>query len=103
MLTQLGNRYTEDSYGVYSASALAGIGLVRNTAGAGFPLFGRQLFENLGYQWAASLLAFLALLLMPIPFILARYGSKLRKKSPWASRHITQEPQDEEDALSIDG
>lgn len=88
------DRYTEDSYGVYSASALAGLGLVRNTAGAGFPLFGRQMFETLGYQWAASLLAFLALLLIPIPFVLARYGFRLRKKSPWASRHITQETEE---------
>lgn len=42
--------YTEDSYGQFSASALAGIGLVRNIAGAGFPLFGRQLFKNLGFR-----------------------------------------------------
>ncbi|KAK4938867.1 hypothetical protein LTR10_020773 [Elasticomyces elasticus] len=38
--------YIEDSYMVYSASALAGVGLVRNLAGAGFPLFGTQMYEN---------------------------------------------------------
>ena len=85
--------FTEDSYGVYSASALAGLGLIRNTAGAGFPLFGAQMFERLGDQWALSLLGFLALLLVPIPFVLARYGFRLRQKSPWASRHITEEAQ----------
>jgi len=34
--------YTEDSYGQFAASALAGLGVVRNMAGAGFPLFGVQ-------------------------------------------------------------
>ncbi|KAI6081932.1 major facilitator superfamily domain-containing protein [Hypoxylon rubiginosum] len=81
-------QYTEDAYGVFSASALAGIGLVRNIFGAIFPLFGRQLFKNLGYQWGASLLAFLGIVLVPIPFILIRHGPAIRKKSPWASKHM---------------
>ncbi|KAI5925902.1 major facilitator superfamily protein [Camillea tinctor] len=81
-------QYTEDAYGVFSASALAGIGLVRNIFGALFPLFGRRLFSSLGYQWGASLLAFLAVVLVPIPFVLAHQGPTLRRKSPWASQHI---------------
>lgn len=80
--------YTEDSYKHYAGSALAGLGLIRNVAGAGFPLFGNQMFTNLGYQWAGSLLAFLALVLVPIPFILERYGVELRKRSPWAREHM---------------
>lgn len=97
-------QYTEDAYRVsqnggcvvalaniskvYSASALAGIGLIRNIAGATFPLFGRTLFESLGYQWGASLLAFLSIALIPIPFVLARYGPNIRRKSPWARQHM---------------
>ncbi|KAL9056934.1 MAG: hypothetical protein Q9162_002600, partial [Coniocarpon cinnabarinum] len=86
--------YTEDSYGVYSASALAGLGLIRNIAGAGFPLFGTQMYSRLGTQWATSLLAFLAILLVPIPFTLSKLGPDLRRRSPWASRHITQETEE---------
>ena len=82
--------YTEDSYGVYSASALAGLGLVRNVFGATFPLFAVQMYERLGDQWTGSLLAFLSCLLIPIPFILAKYGKALRRRSPWASRHMTE-------------
>lgn len=85
--------YVEDSYGVFSASALAGIGLVRNAAGAGFPLFARQMFVNEGYQWAGTILAFLAVVLVPIPFILIRYGERLRRRSPWASKIIKEEGQ----------
>lgn len=81
-------QYTEDAYRVYSASALAGIGLIRNIAGAAFPLFGRHLFQRLGYQWGGSLLAFLSIALIPIPFVLARYGPAIRRRSPWASQHM---------------
>lgn len=80
--------YVEDSYMVYSASALAGVGLARNLAGAGFPLFGTQMFEGLGYNWAGSVLAFMALLLCPIPFVLEKYGKTLRSKSPYAREHM---------------
>lgn len=80
--------YTEDSYGMYSASALAGIGLIRNLAGAGFPLFGGPMFRNEGYQWAGSILAFLSLVMVPIPFILIRFGPLLRERSPWAREHM---------------
>lgn len=85
--------YTEDAYKTYAASALAGLGLVRNLMGGGFPLFGSQLFTNLGYQWAGSLLAFLAIVLVPIPFILEKYGERLRYKSPWAREHMEVDPE----------
>jgi hypothetical protein len=56
--------------------------------GGGFPLFGNALFDNLGYQWAGTLLAFLAIVLVPIPFILDKYGRRLRHRSPWAREHM---------------
>lgn len=46
------------------------------------------MFSYLGNQWAASLLAFLAVLLVPISFILERYGRTLRLRSPWAKQHM---------------
>ena len=73
---------------MYSASALAGLGLIRNVAGAGFPLFAHQMFVDEGYQWALSILAFLALVMIPIPFVLVKYGRTLRLKSPWAKQHM---------------
>ncbi|KZP23552.1 hypothetical protein FIBSPDRAFT_1042721 [Athelia psychrophila] len=87
--------YVEDSYKVYSASALAGLGLVRNVAGAGFPLFATHMYNTLGYEWASSLLGFLSLLLVPIPFVLFRHGPALRKRSPWAAQHVDDVGEDE--------
>lgn len=76
--------YVVDSYQTYAASALAGVILVRNLVGAGFPLFGTQMYERLGLEWAGSLLAFLSLPMCAIPFIFFYKGEHLRLKSPWA-------------------
>jgi hypothetical protein len=83
--------YVEDSYMVFSASALAGVGLARNLAGAGFPLFGAPMYEYLGYNWAGTVLACAALLLAPIPFILEKTGTRLRSRSPYARQHMDDE------------
>ncbi|KAF2848801.1 MFS multidrug transporter-like protein [Plenodomus tracheiphilus IPT5] len=79
--------YTEDAYKTYSASALAGIGLVRNLAGAGFPLVGRSLFVNVGTRNASLVLMAIAVCLVPIPFVLEKRGLSLRRRSPWAAAH----------------
>lgn len=51
------------------------------------------MFVNEGYQYAGLILACLALVLMPIPFVLGRYGLKLRQKSPWAREMMEYEEQ----------
>jgi hypothetical protein len=86
--------YTEDAYKTFSASALAGIGLIRNLAGAGFPLIGRSLFIHVGTRNASLALTAIAVCLVPIPFILDKQGMSLRQRSPWAAAH---EDEDEND------
>lgn len=59
------------------------------------------MFVNEGYQYAGLILACLSLVLMPIPFVLARYGLRLRQKSPWAREMMAHgepepKPSDEE-------
>ncbi|KAK9483564.1 MFS general substrate transporter [Lipomyces starkeyi] len=70
-----------DAYPMYAASALAANSLVRSCFGASFPLFGNQMYEKLGYQWASSLLAFLSILMMPFPYIFYKYGKRIRANS----------------------
>jgi hypothetical protein len=82
--------YVVDSYQTYSASALAGVILIRNVVGAGFPLFATQMYEKLDYEWASSLLGFLSILLVPIPFIFFYKGEAIRLRSPWAREHFDQ-------------
>ncbi|KKA26691.1 hypothetical protein TD95_001630 [Thielaviopsis punctulata] len=61
--------------------ALAANGVIRYIMGAVFPLFTVQMYENLGVHWAGSTFAFLAVGMIPIPFLLYRFGEKLRKRS----------------------
>ncbi|KUJ19116.1 MFS general substrate transporter [Mollisia scopiformis] len=73
-----------DAYPSYAASALAANVCARCVCAAAFPLFGDQMYTNLGYQWASSLLAFLALAMMPFPYLFYRYGKAIRARSKFA-------------------
>ncbi|CAN9136404.1 unnamed protein product [Alternaria sp. RS040] len=74
-----------EQYPVYAASALAANSFARSYFAAAFPLFGVQMYNNLGYQWATTLLAFLALAMAPFPILFFRYGKRLRGGSRYAS------------------
>jgi len=74
-----------DCYPLYAASALAANSFARSSFAAAFPLFGVQMYNKLGYQWATSLLAFLALAMAPFPYVFFRYGKRLRGNSRFAS------------------
>ncbi|RWA03625.1 hypothetical protein EKO27_g11479 [Xylaria grammica] len=56
------------------------------TFAAAFPLFGKQLYQAAGYQWASSVLGFITLALMPLPYIFFRYGKRLRQKSRFTTK-----------------
>lgn len=77
--------YLIDGYTIFAASVLAANTLLRSLFGAAFPLFTRVMYENLGTQWASSVPAFLALIMMPAPFILYKYGSVIRSKCVYAA------------------
>ncbi|KAJ5653613.1 hypothetical protein N7490_000616 [Penicillium lividum] len=74
-----------DAYPTFAASALAANSFMRSSFGGIFPLFGIQMYNNLGYHWATSLLAFLTLAMLPFPYIFFRYGSRIRQKSRFAT------------------
>ncbi|GAB0136145.1 hypothetical protein EsDP_00004457 [Epichloe bromicola] len=73
-----------DAYPLYAASALAANAFVRCLFAASFPLFGVQMYEKLGYQWASSLLAFLTVAMLPFPYVFFRYGKRIRGNSRYA-------------------
>ncbi|KAF2211896.1 hypothetical protein CERZMDRAFT_112204 [Cercospora zeae-maydis SCOH1-5] len=74
-----------ETYPLYAASALAANSFARSSFAAGFPLFGVQMYEKLGYQWASSLLAFVALAMTPFPIIFFKIGKRLRANSKFAN------------------
>lgn len=78
--------YVVDSYAKYAASAVAGIAFLENLLAAFLPLATQSMYRTLGFQWASSLLGFLALALSFIPLVLLRYGQRIRMRSPFMGR-----------------
>ncbi|OJJ69763.1 hypothetical protein ASPBRDRAFT_56567 [Aspergillus brasiliensis CBS 101740] len=76
--------YEAQAYPKYAASVLAGNDFLRSSFGGGFPLFATQMFHNLGVGWACTLLGCLTVVFMPYPFLLYRYGEKIRMRSKYA-------------------
>ncbi|KAI0320373.1 major facilitator superfamily domain-containing protein [Amylostereum chailletii] len=83
--------YVVDMYLFVAASALAATTVVRSIFGAVFPLFARQMFDAMNPRWASTLLGCVALVMVPIPIILVKFGPTLRTKSRFAP-HIPLTP-----------
>ena len=47
------------------------------------PLTADLVYDRLGIDWATSLLGFISLALLPIPWILFKWGPDIRKKSAY--------------------
>ena len=73
--------YLVDSFGIHAASAMAASLVLRNTITAFLPLAAPVLFSKIGYGWGGSVLALIALVVLPAPFILYAYGDRLRRRS----------------------
>ncbi|GMF05413.1 unnamed protein product [Ambrosiozyma monospora] len=73
--------YLVDMLPQYSASAIACNTFGRSIFAAAFPLFAKQLFVNLGVHWGGSVIGFIALGMIPIPFYFFKFGKRIREKS----------------------
>ncbi|KAJ5419995.1 hypothetical protein N7465_002514 [Penicillium sp. CMV-2018d] len=74
--------YIAQSYGLYSASALAGNMLTRSVMGAFLPLAGPAMYETLGLNWAGTILGLVETACIMIPVVFYFYGHKIREASP---------------------
>ncbi|KAF5095664.1 hypothetical protein D0Z03_001781 [Geotrichum reessii] len=65
------------------------------------------MYEKMGVDWASSLFGFIAIAMMPIPWIFTKYGPYLRKSSKFNKQAAAQaaaaaaNPSAAEDAESI--
>ncbi|CAG8036432.1 unnamed protein product [Penicillium olsonii] len=85
--------YLTDAYERYAASALSAASLGRNSFGAFLPLASPQLFSNLGFGWAGSLLGFIAIALSVVPVVLVLKGPQIRARSTFM-REAMWEPEE---------
>lgn len=84
MVYSSGALYIMNAYGsLHGASALSANSLLRYAGGGAFPLFTVQMFSSMGIGWASSLLGFVSVVLVPVPFVLYKYGSKIRARSQY--------------------
>ncbi|KAL4862166.1 hypothetical protein BDV12DRAFT_190614 [Aspergillus spectabilis] len=73
--------YLTDAYKIYSASALASSVILRSIMGAALPVAAKPMYEALGVGWATSLVGFVSLACVPIPYILLWKGGWIRQRS----------------------
>ncbi|KAF9517815.1 hypothetical protein BS47DRAFT_1371244 [Hydnum rufescens UP504] len=78
--------YLADAYLIYASSALSGQSFLRNMMAAAFPLFTRQMYRQLTFPWASTLLALIALVMCLCPFVLIMWGPEIRARSRFAKR-----------------
>ncbi|KAL2138939.1 hypothetical protein VTI28DRAFT_6026 [Corynascus sepedonium] len=84
MVYSSGALYIMDAYGsLHGASALSANSLLRYAAGGAFPLFTVQMFASMGVGWASSLLGFVSVALVPVPWVLYKYGRRIRARSQY--------------------
>ncbi|KAI9728075.1 MAG: hypothetical protein M1834_007791 [Cirrosporium novae-zelandiae] len=76
--------YLVDTFQMYAASAIAANTFLRSMFAGVFPLFVNPMFHNLGIPWAASILAFFAVALIPIPYLFYIYGKRIRARGKWS-------------------
>ena len=78
--------YLVSAYGPYSSSATGGNAFMRNGLAGIATMYANPMYTNMGYQWASTLLAFLAILVTIPIFIFYWKGEYLRKRSKFASQ-----------------
>lgn len=73
--------YLLDAFGPEAAaSALAANVILRLLFAAFIPLAGPALYTNLGLGWGNSVLGFIGVAFLPVPFLFYRYGGWLRER-----------------------
>jgi hypothetical protein len=75
------NTYVVDVFTVHAASAIAVNTVLRSVLGALVPLGSQRMYAAMGYGWGNSVLGFVALGLVPVPFVFIRYGRGIRERS----------------------
>ncbi|EFX02153.1 msf membrane transporter [Grosmannia clavigera kw1407] len=73
--------YLIDCYGRYAASATSANTILRSLLACCLPLAARPMFINMGVGPTASLLGGISCVALPLPFLLMRYGARLRAMS----------------------
>ncbi|RDW85452.1 hypothetical protein BP5796_03777 [Coleophoma crateriformis] len=76
--------YIIDAYEIYAASALTFITFTRYLVAGGMTIVGIPFYKNVGTHWTLTIMACISALLVPIPFVLFKWGHRIRERSKYA-------------------
>ncbi|KAL2312290.1 Transporter mfs1 [Schizosaccharomyces pombe] len=83
-------QYLAAAYPKYVASVFAGNALFRSSMAAASPPYARAMFNNTGPSyapvgWGSTILGVISCIMIPIPFLIYKWGLKLRSRSKYAT------------------
>ncbi|KAI0870014.1 MFS multidrug transporter-like protein [Hypoxylon argillaceum] len=84
LIFQSSLQYIVDTFTRYSASAIAANTFVRSLVAGAFPLFVYPLYEAIGIDWGSSLFGFVAVALIPAPFLFFMWGKRIRARGEFS-------------------
>ncbi|PLB43885.1 putative MSF drug transporter [Aspergillus steynii IBT 23096] len=76
--------YLIDTFQKVAASAVAANTFLRSLFAGCFPLFAHIMFREMGVDWASSVLGFVAIALIPIPYLFYIFGKRIRARGKWS-------------------
>ncbi|KAJ5084480.1 hypothetical protein NUU61_009059 [Penicillium alfredii] len=77
-------QYISDAFENHAASALASIQVFRFTAAGVMVVVSEKMYRHLGVAWTLSVFGALATVLLPVPYVLYRWGPVVRRWSRYA-------------------
>ncbi|TIA91406.1 hypothetical protein E3P99_01067 [Wallemia hederae] len=78
--------YMSDAYRLYASSAISAQNVFRNLMGGTTPLYITRWYDSItGFNWTSCIIAIIAAILGVVPFILFKYGKKIRQKSQFSN------------------
>jgi hypothetical protein len=81
-------KYLVDAFIRSSASAVADNIFLRSIFGGTIPLIATILHHRMGVPWGSSLLGFVAIALIPTPFVLYVYRPGIRVRGKWSQASV---------------
>ncbi|CAI7592296.1 unnamed protein product [Penicillium bialowiezense] len=76
--------YLIDSYDIYAASALGFLVFTRYTVAGGITVAGGPIYRSIGVQYTLTILGAISAAMTPVPYLLYKYGPRIRKHSKYA-------------------
>ncbi|KAF2089566.1 putative MSF drug transporter, partial [Saccharata proteae CBS 121410] len=80
--------YLIDTFQMYAASAVAANTFLRSAMAGAFPLFITPMLHTMGVAWGISVFGFVAIALIPIPYLFYVFGRRIRARGKFSRASV---------------